>query len=181
MQNTKFLLILMIGVVLLVAPASAGLTSEAGETWIKWEWPDVGNATAQYNLYLDGELISENATLKYYYLTDISSHEEHTFEIRSPTTGEQIASNTAKTLTSLYLIMVLVIFSFVLALLTMFIKEHLRVIICGVLGEVICFYLLGLSYGYGFLWMVVIAFMVFMAYFVIKSLYEYGTDVINWW
>lgn len=181
MQKINFLLILLIGMVLLVVPASAGLTSEAGETWIKWEWYGVGNSTAEYDVYLDDECVCDNTSIKYYYLTDISSHEEHILELYNSTSGELVASNTAKTLTSIFFIVVLLIFAFILAMVTVVIQEELRVIVCGGFCEVICLYNLGLSYGYGLLWMVVVAVMVFQAVFVIRSLYSYGMEVLAWW
>jgi hypothetical protein len=173
-------IILLLLLPLLIAPASALITAEVGETWIRWEWPAAayGNDTL---VLVDG---IERGTAEWrgvYYLSDLNPNEEHQLVLVNASTGTQVDSLRVATLTPLSTILFFLGIMILLAILCMAMQDPARVILTGALGSAIGLYLFGLTLGHGPLWLVVLALTGFQTLFVILALYSLLEDALRWW
>ncbi|MDI6719290.1 MAG: hypothetical protein QMD46_06735 [Methanomicrobiales archaeon] len=167
-------------VLLLVAPASALITADVGETWIRWEWPAAtfGNDT---QVIVDGIERGTAEGRGMYYLSDLNPNEEHQLVLVNTSTGAPADALRVKTLTPLSTILFFLGVMILLAILCMAMQDPARVILTGALGSAIGLYLFGLTLGHGALWLVVLGLVGFQALFVVLALYNILEDALRWW
>ncbi len=172
--------VVMLLLLLLIAPASALITAEVGETWIRWEWPAAayGNETL---VIVDGIERGTAEGRGMYYLSDLNPNEEHQLTLVNATSGDPVDSLRVKTLTPLSTILFFLGIMIILAILCMTMQDPARTILTGALGGVLGFYLFGLTLGHGALWLVVLALVGFQALFVVLALYNLLEDALRWW
>lgn len=170
----------VIMLLLLIAPVSALVTAEVGETWIRWEWGTgiYGNETL---IVVDGVEQGTAEGRGMYYLSDLNPNEEHQLALVNATSGDPADSLQVKTLAPLSTILFFLGIEVILALLCVLLQDPARAILTGALGSVIGFYLFGLTLGHGALWLVVLALTGFQALFVILALYGLLEDALRWW
>ena len=171
-------IILLLLLPLLIAPASALITAEVGETWIRWEWSAYGNDTL---VIVDGIERGTAEGRGVYYLSDLNPNEEHQLVLVNTSTGAPADALRVKTLTPLSTILFFLGIMILLAILCMAMQDPARVILTGALGSAIGFYLFGLTLGHGGLWLVVLALTGFQALFVGLALYNILEDALRWW
>jgi hypothetical protein len=172
--------VVMLLLLLLIAPASALITAEVGETYIRWEW----SATAYGNetlVIVDGIERGTAEGRGMYYLSDLNPNEEHQLTLVNATSGDPADSLRVKTLTPLSTILFFLGIELILALLCVLLQDPARTILTGALGGVLGFYLFGLTLGHGALWLVVLALVGFQGLFVILALYTLLEDALAWW
>lgn len=173
-------IILLLLLPLLIAPASALITAEVGETWIRWEWPAAtyGNDTL---VLVDGIERGTAEGRGVYYLSDLNPNEEHQLVLLNSTSGAPADALRVKTLFPLGTILFFLGIMILLAILCMAMQDPARVILTGALGSAIGLYLFGLTLGHGALWLVVIGLVGFQAIFVVLALYNLLEDALAWW
>ena len=173
-------IILLLLLPLLIAPASALITAEVGETYIRWEWPAAayGNDTL---VLVDGIERGTAEGRGMYYLSDLNPNEEHQLVLINTTSGAPADALRVKTLTPLSTILFFLGIMILLAILCMVMQDPARVILTGALGSAIGLYLFGLTLGHGGLWLVVLALTGYQALFVGLALYNILEDALRWW
>lgn len=175
MKRTLLLLLLL----LLIAPAAAQISAEVGETWIRWEWPEVyGSGTI---ILVDGVNQSTAEGRQYYYLSDLNPNEEHQIDLINASTGAATDAARVKTLSPISTVLFFLAVEVLLALLCLTLQDPVRVVLVGVLGSVLGLFLFGLCLGHGALWLVVLALVGFQALFVILALYNLLAEALAWW
>lgn len=165
---------------LLIAPVSALITAEVGETWIRWEW----SATAYGNetmVIVDGIEQGTAEGRGMYYLSDLNPNEEHQLALANATTGTLADALRVKTLVPLSTVLFFIAVQGIIALLCVLLQDPVRVILTGALGSVLGFFLFGISVGHGAIWLVVLALTGFQALFAVLALYNLLEDALRWW
>jgi hypothetical protein len=136
------LVLVMVG----ISSASLNLTSDVGETWIKWSW----DLNSTVNVYIDGTSEAVNLTSSLYLLSDLNPSEEHDISLYNSTGGELLDSDTATTLPSLPLTVAILIIAIVFAAMIFVVGDVYRAILCGAVSAVFSLYFTTLAYPYYF-------------------------------
>lgn len=181
MRLHRPLLLLLLGCLLIVPGACAGISASAGETWIRWTWSDLPIIPNETQVWVDGQIQGVAGPENQYYLTGLNPSEQHRITFVNATSGETIASLQTSTLPAMNTILFFLAVLVVLAILCMILADGPGVIMCGALGLCISVYLFTLTYGYGLLWLVVLALLFFQGYFAIRKAYEMLEEKLAWW
>lgn len=159
-----------------VVCASLNLTSEVGETWIRWDWDE--NTTV--DVYIDGVETEEALPSSLYLLSDLEPSEEHDIALYNSSGGELIDSNTTTTLPSLVLVISLLVVSIVFAVLTLLLSDVYRVMLCAGVAFVTAAYCTTLAishfFGLAVLAILVVVFSVTIVVITILDFWERGDE-----
>lgn len=125
-------IMLILGILLLIQITAAfTITSESGETWIKYSWDSYDPIT----ITIDGGAINESVNNQgYFILSGINPSEVHNIVLYNSTTGVQIGTHEATTTPAMNTIYVLLGISILFTVLLMLMRDDIRGIICGIIG-----------------------------------------------
>lgn len=136
---------LILGLLLLVGITTASginLTSESGETWIKWSWDAGHNATVT----VDGTTTISGITNGRYISADLNPSEKHTITVTNATDGAVLGELETVTAPSMIMILVILGISILFTVLLMAARDDVRGILCGILGVICSLYLAWISH-----------------------------------
>lgn len=122
----------ILGILLLIQAAAAfNITSESGETWIKYSWDS-------YNpiiITIDGGAVNQSVNNQgYYILSGVNPSEVHNIMLYNYTDGTYISSHQATTAPAMNTVYVLLGISILFTVLLMLMRDDIRGIICGIIG-----------------------------------------------
>lgn len=129
----KFILYLCLCVLLLCNIASAyNITSDSGETYIRWDWSFVDTITS---IYVDGYNVTEGVSGNFYYLQDLKPNEKHIISFYNNET--LLDSNQATTSMSSFMIYFLTLLVLGITLLTLIVRVPYQQILFSIVGGIL--------------------------------------------
>ena len=167
---------ILLCVVLLVMPVSA-LSVDIGETWVSWEWNlDIGQKA---DVYVNGELVSENGTMKSYVLTGMEPNERAHIVVYNASSEEILESHYATTTAPIYVNILLFAIIIVLAIVSYGTSFEMGLAVGG-FNVLLGIALLNISIGISMMPYLAMGGLILQVAIMAIIIYEQISDVLGW-